>query len=202
MLLIGRTAASVEARTTPRNSEMDRPASRGFTAWTRLARLFTTFGRLARSHSPTRNVLILPKDSAWFRLAAQILETRSRADGLAPAPPCVAFRHRDVLTLWIEQSGSHRSVRPKGTFVGRPNVRAYDGFRATGSSPCPRLQCRITRTRQLRRKTRNHHMQSPEFGRTKLLRTAGSGSGRPTAYRFVTVTLSCGSPDRGCYEAE
>lgn len=161
MLLIGRTAASVEARTTPRNSEMDRPASRGFTAWTRLARLFTTFGRLARSHSPTRNVLILPKDSAWFRLAAQILETRSRADGLAPAPPCVAFRHRDVLTLWIEQSGSHRSVRPKGTFVGRPNVRAYDGFRATGSSPCPRLQCRITRTRQLRRKTRNHHMQSP-----------------------------------------
>ncbi|GAB4927710.1 hypothetical protein JHV666_03090 [Mycobacterium avium subsp. hominissuis] len=43
------------------------------------------------SHSPTRNVLILPKDSAWFRLAAQILETRSRADGLAPARPAFHF---------------------------------------------------------------------------------------------------------------
>lgn len=37
-------------------------------------------------NSPTRNVLTLPKAGAWFRLAAQILETRFRADGLAPAP--------------------------------------------------------------------------------------------------------------------
>lgn len=32
----------------PRSSETEPPASRDFIAWTRLARLFTTFGRLAR----------------------------------------------------------------------------------------------------------------------------------------------------------
>lgn len=170
----------------PRSSETEPPASRGFIAWTRLARLFTTFGRLARKPFAHQERIDTSQGRCMVPSRRPDPRNPPRADGLAPRPPCVPFRHCDALTLWIELSGSHRSVRPKGTFVGRPNVRAYDGFRATGSSPCPRLQCRITRTRQLWRKTRNHHMQSPGVWTNEI---AAHGRVRQWAPQRIVLSL-------------
>lgn len=188
MSLIGRTAASVATRTSPRNSEMDRPHLEASPHGpTRLARLFTTFGQPARKPFAHQERI----DASQGRC---VIPSRR---------PCVAFRHRDVLTLWIEPSGSHRSVRPKGTFVGRPNVRAYDGFMAGHwfvPLPAPSVPDHENPTTSAQDAESSHAIPRSLDERNCCARP-GQAVG-PTAYRFVTVTLSCGSPDRGCYEAE
>ncbi len=87
--------------------------------------------------------------------------------------------------------------------MGRPNVRAYDGFMAGHwfvPLPAPSVPDHENPTTSAQDAESSHAIPRSLDERNCCARP-GQAVG-PTAYRFVTVTLSCGSPDRGCYEAE